>query len=238
MGGVRRAGPRGLSPAAILETALALLEEAGEAAFSLRKLAARVGCDPMAILHHFGSREGLERSMADALTAKLPPMPGEGAWASRLRAQALAYRALALAHPAAFGLLPRHLSTGPADFPQIEAVHRALAEAGVAEARIPELCLGWHAAMIGLCAAEIGGLIRPASPEERAEMAALPEADFPRLRKAAPLYAAVSPAAVFESMIGLLLAGLAPGEQGSQAYCGSATFAGTGRRIEPDSRKR
>lgn len=209
MGGVRKPGPRGLSQDAMLESALALMEEAGEAGFSLRKLAGRVDCDPMAILHRFKSREGLERAMADALTARLPPVSAAGCWRDRLRDHARGYRALALAHPAGFGLLRRHFSTGPADFPQIEAVHQALAEAGAERARIPALCLGWHGAVIGLCLAETGGLIRAATPEEAAELAALPAEAYPRLGEAAPLYAAVDPEEVFETTLELLLAGLA-----------------------------
>lgn len=208
MGGVRKPGPRGLSRAALLDSALALMEAVGEAGFSLRKLAAKADCDPMAILHHFQSREGLQRAMAEALTAKLPPPLEEGAWEVRLEALAQSFRALALAHPAAFGLLARHLSAGPADFPQIEAVHRALAEAGCAPERIPALCLGWHAAVIGLCAAEVGGMVRPAAPEEVAEMRALPEAGYPRLREAAALYAQIDPGAVFAAMTRILLDGL------------------------------
>ena len=63
-------GPRGLAKNEIVETAVSLMEEVGEAAFSVRKLGGRVGCDPMAILYHFKNKDGMYRAMADALAKK------------------------------------------------------------------------------------------------------------------------------------------------------------------------
>ena len=53
--------------------ALALLEDVGEA-FSVRKLAQSVGCDPMSVLYHFKSKEGLSRAIANALSRSLVPV--------------------------------------------------------------------------------------------------------------------------------------------------------------------
>ena len=55
-------GPRGLSREPMIRAAIELLESAGEAGFSIRKLGERLGCDPMAVLYHFKSREGAEMS--------------------------------------------------------------------------------------------------------------------------------------------------------------------------------
>lgn len=63
--------PRPLSPELIVVTAIALLEHHGEAGFSLRKLGQRLGCDPMTVLYHFKSKDGLLRAMADHLSAQL-----------------------------------------------------------------------------------------------------------------------------------------------------------------------
>src|SRR5215203_825033 len=58
-------GRRGLNRDDLLDEAFALAAAEGEAGFSLRKLGARLGVDPMTLLHHFGSREGLLRAVAD-----------------------------------------------------------------------------------------------------------------------------------------------------------------------------
>lgn len=201
-------GPRGLAKDEILRTAVVLMEEVGEPAFSLRKLGDRVGCDPMAILYHFKTKDGMYRAMADALVAKLPPVAGDQPWQDRLRAHARDYRALALRYPSTFPLLQRFLNTGVSDYAHIEMVHRAFADAGVSEQEAPAICLAWYAGVFGLCTAEIGGLIRPARETEIAEIEALPSAEFPVLKKLARSYLAVAPETVFEIASELFILGL------------------------------
>ncbi|KUY86793.1 TetR family transcriptional regulator [Burkholderia territorii] len=202
-------GPRGLDKDAIVAAALALLEEVGEAAFSVRKLAQSVGCDPMSVLYHFKSKEGLSRAIANALSRSLVPVDPSLPWRERLRDLARQYRALALRHRAAFALLQRHMSTGPADLAHIETVHRALADAGIARSALPSLCVGWYASVIGLAAAEAGGLTRPANEVELAEMNALSDTAHPLVKSAAPLYAQLDPAAVHDTMLDVLHDGIA-----------------------------
>ncbi|KVV38643.1 TetR family transcriptional regulator [Burkholderia territorii] len=202
-------GPRGLDKDAIVAAALALLEEIGEAAFSVRKLAQSVGCDPMSVLYHFKSKEGLSRAIANALSRSLVPVDPSLPWRERLRDLARQYRALALRHPAAFALLQRHMSTGPADLAHIETVHRALADAGIARSALPSVCVGWYASVIGLAAAEAGGLTRPANEVELAEMNALSDTAHPLVKSAAPLYAQLDPAAVHDTMLDVLHDGIA-----------------------------
>jgi hypothetical protein len=101
------------------------------------------------------------------------------------------------------------MSTGPADLAHIESVHRALRDAGIARAALPSVCVGWYASVIGLAAAEAGGLTRPANDEELAEMNALSDAEYPLVRAAAPLYARLDPAAVHDTMLDVLIDGIA-----------------------------
>ena len=202
-------GPRGLDKDAIVAAALALLEDVGEAAFSVRKLAQSVGCDPMSVLYHFKSKEGLSRAIANALSRSLAPVDPSLPWRERLLDLARQYRALALRHPAAFALLQRHMSTGPADLAHIETVHRALADAGIPRSALPTVCVGWYASVIGLAAAEAGGLTRPANDVELAEMHALSDTAHPLVKSAAPLYAQLDPAAVHDTMLEVLLDGIA-----------------------------
>lgn len=203
------AGPRGLSKDAILQTAIEFMEEAGETSFSIRKLGERVGCDPMAVLYHFKSKDGLFRAMADALTAKLERVDESQTWSERLRDHARQYRALALGHPYTFGLTQRFLNTGVSDFAHIEMVHRALEEAGIPDKDAPTLCLAWYASVIGLCMGEICGLIRPATEAEAQELAESPDGQFPRLRALAPSYRSLDPEAVFEIANDLIIRGIA-----------------------------
>ena len=43
-----------------------MLSRDGEASFSVRKLGADIGVDPMTILHHFGSKDELLRRIANS----------------------------------------------------------------------------------------------------------------------------------------------------------------------------
>lgn len=202
-------GPRGLSKEAILEAALALMEEGGEAGFTLRKLGLRVGCDPMSILYHFKSKEGLQRAIAGHLEAQLRVAPGGLPWRGRLRCLADQYRSLALRHPQSFRLMQNFVYTGPADHDQMEMVHAALEEAGLPAGDIPAICLGWYAAITGLAMGEIGGLIGPASPQDMEELAQLSDASHPRLKQAMPLYRDLAPDRVFALGVEMLLDGIA-----------------------------
>lgn len=208
-----RSGPRGLSPGAIARAAVELMEEVGETDFSLRKLASRVGCDPMAVLYHFGSKEGLERAMADALNAELRPVDQEAPWRERLADLARQYRALAGRYPRTFPLLQRFWVTGPADYRHAEMIYQALADAGFGEERMVDICFGWYASVLGLMAAEASGLLRPAGPDQLAEVEALPEAEFPMTRRLAPAFRAQAAGRAYARMLELMLDGIEQARQ-------------------------
>ena len=92
-----------------------MLSRDGEASFSVRKLGAEIGVDPMTILHHFGSKDELLRRIADrALSTVELPAPSAD-WRVDLRNVAASYRDLAQRHPRVFHLHFRFHATGPAD---------------------------------------------------------------------------------------------------------------------------
>lgn len=199
---------RGLSRDQMAQNALELMEELGEAGFSLRKLGVRLGCDPMSVLYHFGSKEGLLRAMADRMEATVRPAPADRPWRGRLHHLADQYRGLALRHPNTFGLMLRFLHTGQADFAHMEMVHGALAEAGLPDRDIPALCLGFYGCITGLALGEVAGLIRAPEAPEMGEIAALPDALYPRLKAALPAYRDLAPSLVFSMSVEALLDGL------------------------------
>ncbi|AYR19611.1 TetR/AcrR family transcriptional regulator [Alcaligenes faecalis] len=188
--------------------AVTLMEEAGDSGFSLRKLGERVGCDPMAVLYHFKSKEGLLRAMADYLTSRIQAVDTELTWAERLYELARQYRELALNHPQTFRQMQRFLNTGKADYRVLEQVYRALRDAGLSDAEIPAACVGWYAALYGLIQGELGGLIRPATEEELSELEQWPAEDVPMLRQILPRFVNLQPDHVFKMMMELIHDGL------------------------------
>ncbi len=188
---------------------VAVMDERGEAGFSLRRVAAVVGCDPMSLTYHFGSKDGLLRAMAHRLDAEVRPGPADVAWRERLRHVAREYRRVALEHPRTFPLLQRFTSSGPADHAHTEVVHRALAEAGVPEDALPTVCVGWYACVIGLAVAEVSGLVAPIGTAEADEILALPADDYALARRLVPGYRTLVPAQVADQALDALVEGIA-----------------------------
>ncbi|MFZ4876037.1 TetR/AcrR family transcriptional regulator [Janthinobacterium sp. Mn2066] len=114
---VRRAGrPRRITPAldsdAILQTALQLLEEKGEA-FSMRALAHSLGVDAMALYHYYAGKEELLQALMvrhfAALDPQLPPFTARQKPPRRLLALCALYLELISPTPYFVRLMARGL---------------------------------------------------------------------------------------------------------------------------------
>ena len=117
--GVRRAGrPRRATPAldsaTILQAALPLLEEQGEA-FSMRALAQRLGVDAMAVYHYYAGKEELLLALMAqrfaALDPRQPPFTRRQTPLRRLLALCALYLELVSATPYFVRLMARGLVT-------------------------------------------------------------------------------------------------------------------------------
>lgn len=203
-----RSGPKGLEPNEIVKTALMLMEEEGPDAFSVRKLGAKFGCDPMAVLYHFKSKTGLERAMADTINAEITPVDPSAPWRTRLTDIALQYRGLAHKYPLTFPLLLRFWITGPADHRNAEMVYQALADAGLKDRELVDICYGWYASLLGLAAAEVGGLLKPATPDIIAEIERLPSPKFPVMTTLLPAFADQKAGRAYDMMVEIVLNGI------------------------------
>src|SRR5437016_6013806 len=93
----------------ILDNAIALADEKGLAAVTMRSVADRVGLTPMALYPHVGSKAALLDGMVGRLLSELLPSesaePGTLDWRQRLGTLAHATRRLTLRHPWAAALL-------------------------------------------------------------------------------------------------------------------------------------
>ncbi|MBN9576941.1 MAG: helix-turn-helix transcriptional regulator, partial [Alphaproteobacteria bacterium] len=63
-----------------MDQALALIDEAGLDGFSIRKLGARLGVEPMALYHHFPSRPAVLAAVAARVLAAAPLPAVDGGW--------------------------------------------------------------------------------------------------------------------------------------------------------------
>lgn len=98
-----------------MDTALALLDEAGSEAPSIRGVAARLGVRPNTLYTYFPDRVALERAIVDRLLALADPgsLTGRRSWRERIEDYACALREVLLHRPGAVRLF----FTAPMDGP-------------------------------------------------------------------------------------------------------------------------
>jgi AcrR family transcriptional regulator len=122
---------RRLTPATIATTALHLGDREGAQAMSMRRIAAELGCDPMAIYRHFPNREALLDAVADLALADVDDPGPDSGWDTRVAAILTEVRATALRHPG----IAAHVAARPplgANGARLGAgIHHALAAAGL-----------------------------------------------------------------------------------------------------------
>ncbi|MGG7566746.1 TetR/AcrR family transcriptional regulator [Rhodovulum sp. DZ06] len=145
-----RAAAIGLDKAQVVDAAVALIDERGLAAFSLRELARRLGVSPAAIYWHVGgAKEDLFAEISASITGALSAgLDASMPWDARLRQVFERYRALVHRHPAVAPLLGAQMkSNGVANLDWVETILSALQEAGY---RGPALRAAFNALVGGL----------------------------------------------------------------------------------------
>jgi AcrR family transcriptional regulator len=148
----------------ILDAALALADERGLEAVSMRAVAERTGVTPMALYPQVGSKAELLDGMVERLLSELiPPGAAPAAdaggqdWRVRLRALAHAFRKLAHGHPWAATLLLRRPSVTPDAARVVDLIYTNLLDAGVPGSEVPRVERLVSTYMIGYVASEVGG---------------------------------------------------------------------------------
>lgn len=210
----RPRGRRGIDRNDILNAAFDLLSKEGEEGFSIRKLGAGLGVDPMTVLHHFNSKEELLRQIADKALASVDlPLPS-GDWKKDLMAVAQAYRDLARRHPKIFHLHFRFNATGPIDHASSEVVYRAMRATGLSDGVAAGLGLSFYAFVLGFALAETEGLLLPLTPAEEAELSALDPLGYPATRAFIPAFKKLDGQAAFTQAFNIFISGIAARAKG------------------------
>ena len=130
-----RTRPRGsLTREEIIKEALALLEEHGPGALSMRRLAERLGVAPNALYTHVHGKADLIDGLIDQVYAglDLDPDPA-GDWTQQLATLSQAVRAHLLAHPAVVPYARQQPGLGPHSLRLGEAIYRVLRPAGFSD---------------------------------------------------------------------------------------------------------
>ena len=153
----------------ILDAALALADDQGLDAVSMRAVAERTGVTAMALYPHVGSKAELLDGMLGRLIADAGPVPDpELDWRERLRMLLRSARQLTHRHPWAAALVFSRPSVTPDAARGVDLFYTALLDAGVPPAEVPRLERLLTTLALGYGASEAGGRFGPPEVDPRA----------------------------------------------------------------------
>jgi AcrR family transcriptional regulator len=149
--------PARISRDDVLESTLAVADERGLPALTMRAVAGQLGVSPMALYHHVRDKDDLLDGLVERLLAEIalpdPDLPGT----ERLYAMATSMREAAARHPGAFPLLLGRPVATEAAIGVRDTVYAALSDAGVPEELVPRIERLLSTFVIGFAASEVGG---------------------------------------------------------------------------------
>jgi AcrR family transcriptional regulator len=121
----------------ICNAALALVDEEGLEALSMRRLGGRLGIEAMSLYHHVRDKADLLDALHAAVLGQLEPEGVQGdAWRPTLGGLARALRSALLRHPNVVPLFVHNTVRAPEALSTLERVRAAMAGAGFAETDI------------------------------------------------------------------------------------------------------
>lgn len=119
-----------LTRSRVLEGAVALADEVGMEAFTIRKLATAIDVKPMTIYHHVPNKDAIIDGMVDLVFAEIDRPPLDLDWKDAMRHRARSVRAALTRHPWATPLMESRVNPGPATLGHHDAVLGCLRHAG------------------------------------------------------------------------------------------------------------
>ena len=119
-----------LSRERVLQSAMALADEAGIESLTMRRLGEELGVGPMALYRHIANKDDLVDAMVDVVFGEigLPSLSTD--WRTAMRDRAIAVRDALVRHRWATGMLESRMSPGPANLQHHDAVIGCLRAAG------------------------------------------------------------------------------------------------------------
>jgi AcrR family transcriptional regulator len=114
----------------VLRAAVALADEGGLEAVTMRKLAKELGVEAMSLYNHVAGKDDLLDGMIDIVFGEIEPPSTEGDWKAALRRRAVSTRDALARHRWAIGLMEGRTNHGPANLRLHDAVLGCLRAAG------------------------------------------------------------------------------------------------------------
>ena len=165
----------------ILDAALAIADERGLDAVTMRAVAARVGVTAMALYPHVTSKEDLLDGLVGRLLSELSLPDPAKPWRDRLREHARSARATARRHPAVMPLLFARPAVTPDAVRVVDAFYQVLLDAGVPDREVARVERLVSTLFLGYLVSETSGRFATGDPRER--RALLADVDLPAHRR-------------------------------------------------------
>lgn len=194
--------------------ALAIVDEEGLGALTMRSLATRLGTGPMTLYNHVADRADLDVLVVDAVMAQVTVPRRRGGWRARLEAIAIELWRVMRAHPATVPLILTRRSRSPAVLDVAEALLDTLARGGFAGRDLLVAFRSVTAFLAGFAQVELAGPLAIAAGEPAGEaiarVRALPADRYPHLHDIAVTASGSDPESEFRESLRRFVAGLVP----------------------------
>lgn len=115
----------------VLKGAVALADEIGIEALTIRKLATAMGTKPMTIYYYVPSKDDIVDGMVERVFSEIVRPPSEGDWLAALRERCVSAREALNRHPWAAPLMESRTAPGPENLRHHEAVLACLRRGGL-----------------------------------------------------------------------------------------------------------
>jgi AcrR family transcriptional regulator len=146
-----------LSKDQIVAAALALADESGLEAVTMRAVAARVDASPMALYRHVADKEELLDGVLELVLSEVPLPEPSLPWDLRLLELAAGIRTVARCHPTTIGLVFSRPGDTPGVRKAVAVTIGALTEAGVPPSQLSRLERMLSTFVVGFALSEVSG---------------------------------------------------------------------------------
>ena len=119
-----------LSRQRVIEAAVAVADERGVTAVSMRKVAERLGVEAMSLYHHVANKDAILDGIVDAVFDEIELPEPDLDWQTAMRLRATSARDALSRHSWALGLIESRRNAGPATLRHHDAVIGSLRGAG------------------------------------------------------------------------------------------------------------
>ena len=208
---------RPLDQPQVVRAALALLDEVGLDALTMRRLAERLGVKAASLYRHVKNKDELLVLLGDEISGEIPFARSTGSWREQLTEMARNVRRGLLAHRDAARLLAVTPPFGPRRLRHIEAVLRSLRAAGLSPRDAVRTAYHFNnfvtefaadEARFAAFAAAPGSSRKKTFAQARKVFKSLPAADYPTLVELADELSADDADGLFQFGLDILLRGL------------------------------